>query len=84
VIILSLLVGLGLNFVGLDPMKALLYAAVANGVVAPIVLCLIILISSNRKIMGEWTNRRSVTIIGWMTTVIMAVSGIAAIVSLFI
>lgn len=84
VIILSLLVGLGLNFVGLDPMKALLYAAVANGVVAPIILCLIILISSNRKIMGEWTNRRSVTVIGWVTTALMAVSGIAAIVSMII
>jgi Mn2+/Fe2+ NRAMP family transporter len=65
-------------------MKALLYAAVGNGIVAPIVLCLVVLISSNRKIMGEWTNRRPVTVIGWVTTGIMAVSGIAAIVSLVI
>ncbi|HEY5695860.1 MAG TPA: divalent metal cation transporter [Candidatus Saccharimonadales bacterium] len=84
VIILSLLIGLGLNFVGLDPMKALVYAAVANGVVAPVVLCLIVLISSNRKIMGEWVNHRPTTVIGWVTTGIMAVSGVAAIVSMFV
>lgn len=84
VIILSLLVGLGLNFVGLDPMKALLYAAVGNGIVAPIVLALIVLISSNRKIMGDWTNKRSTTIVGWATTGIMAVAGVAAIVSMLV
>jgi Mn2+/Fe2+ NRAMP family transporter len=84
VIILSLLVGLSLNFIGLDPIKALLYSAVANGVVAPVVLALVVLISSNRKIMGEWTNRPIITRIGWVTTIIMAVSGIAAIISMVV
>lgn len=84
IIILSMLVGLGLNFVGLDPFKALIYAAVANGIVAPIVLVLIVLISSNKRIMGEWVNKPLVTFVGWVITAIMAAAGIAAIISLFI
>lgn len=83
VIILSTLVGASLNFIGLDPMKALIYAAVANGVVAPIILALIVLISSNKHVMGEWVNHPVITVIGWLTTIAMAVAGIAAIVSLF-
>jgi NRAMP (natural resistance-associated macrophage protein)-like metal ion transporter len=82
-IFLSMLIGLGMNFVGLDPIKALIYSAVFNGIVAPLVLLPIVLISSNRKIMGEWTNKRWVTILGWMITGLMAVAGIAAIVSMF-
>jgi NRAMP (natural resistance-associated macrophage protein)-like metal ion transporter len=82
IIILSLLVGLGLNFVGIDPIKALIYAAVGNGLVAPIVLALIVLLSSNKKVMGEWVNRRPITWIGWMVVAIMTVSGIAAIITL--
>ena len=83
VIILSMLVGLVLNFVGLDPIKALIYSAVFNGVVAPVVLVLIVLISSNKKIMGEWVNKKSTTWLGWAVTALMAVAGGAAIWSLF-
>jgi Mn2+/Fe2+ NRAMP family transporter len=82
VIIISMLVGLSLNFIGLDPIKALIYSAVANGVVAPIVLVPIVLISSNRKIMGDWVNKFWVTIIGWFVVMLMAAAGIAAIVTL--
>jgi Mn2+/Fe2+ NRAMP family transporter len=83
VIILSMLVGLGLNFVGLDPIKALIYSAVFNGIVAPVVLILIVLISSNKKIMGKWVNKKSTTWIGWGVTSMMVAAGAAAIWSLF-
>lgn len=83
VIIVSMLIGLGLNFVGLDPIKALIYSAVANGIVAPVVLLFIVLMSSNKRIMGEWANKRLTTVIGWGVVGLMGVSGIAAIVSLF-
>lgn len=83
ILIISMLVGLSINFIGLNPIKALIYAAVANGIVAPLVLALVVLISSNRKIMGTWTNRRSTTVLGWGVTTMMAVSGIAAIWALF-
>ncbi len=83
VIIISMLVGLGMNFVGIDPIKALIYSAVGNGIVAPLVLLPIVLISSNRKIMGEWVNRPIVTVFGWVVIIIMTVAGIGAIASLF-
>lgn len=79
IIIISMLVGLGLNFVGLDPVKALIYSAVANGIVAPVVLVLIVLTASNKHIMGEWVNSRLSTIIGWIVVVLMSVAGLAAI-----
>lgn len=83
VIIISVLVGLGLNFIGIDPIKALIYSAVANGIVAPVILAAIVIISSNRKIMGEWVNKRFTTWVGWGVTVLMLMSGLAAIYSLF-
>ncbi len=84
VIIISMLVGLGMNFVGLDPIKALIYSAIGNGIVAPLILAFIVLLSSNKKVMGEWVNKPLVTAIGWFVTVIMGLAGIAAIGSIFI
>jgi len=83
IIIISMLIGLGLNFIGLDPIKALIYSAIGNGLVAPIILFLIVRISSNKKVMGDWTNKPLTTALGWAITLIMAVAGIAAIVSFF-
>ena len=83
VIILSMLIGLAMNFLGIDPIKALIYSAVLNGLVAPVILFLIVRLASNRKIMGRWTNKRYVTWVGWVTTAAMTVSGIAAIYALF-
>lgn len=84
IIIISMLVGLGINFIGIDPIKALIYAAVGNAVVAPIILLLIVLISSNRKIMGRWTNHKLTTFLGWIVFLIMLAASIAAVVSLFL
>jgi NRAMP (natural resistance-associated macrophage protein)-like metal ion transporter len=55
-IILATLVGLGLVFVGVDPVAALYYSAVINGVVAVPLLVIIFLIGNNKKIMGELTS----------------------------
>ncbi len=82
VIIISMLVGLSLNFVGLNPIKALIYSAVLNGIVAPIILVLIVLIASNKKVMGDWRNGKLSTSLGWLLTVLMATSGVAAIYAL--
>jgi len=82
VIMFSMLAGLAINFIGLDPIKALIYSAVANGLVAPLVLALIVLMSSNPKIMGRWVNKRWVTWVGWLITGIMTLAGIAAIATL--
>lgn len=82
-IIISMIVGLAMNFIGLDPIKALIYSAVGNGLVAPVVLFLIVRLSSSKKVMGEWVNRPTTTAFGWVVVIMMAVSGAGAIYSLF-
>lgn len=84
IIIFSMIVGMFLNFLGIDPISMLIYSAVANGMIAPVILLFIVLLSSNKKIMGDWVNHRVVTLIGWITVIIMAISGVAAIASIFL
>lgn len=84
VIILAMVIGLLINFIGIDPIKALIYAAVANGLIAPIILVLILRISSNKKIMGERVNNTLTTMLGWFITLVMIAAGTAALLSLFI
>jgi Mn2+/Fe2+ NRAMP family transporter len=83
VILLSVIIGLGINFLGIDPIKALIYSAILNGIVAPLVLALIVLISSDKHIMGEWVNKPSISRVGWAITGIMTVAGGAAIYAMF-
>lgn len=67
VITISTLIGIMINFVGVDPIKALVYAAVLNGVVAVPLIFLIALIASNKKIMGQYKSRLLSHILIWMT-----------------
>lgn len=79
VIIVSILIGISLNFIGLNPISALIYSGIANGIVAPFILIFIVRISSNKKIMGEHANSLLYKKIGWLTVLLMTVSGLAAI-----
>lgn len=83
VIILSMFLGIMMNFVGFDPIKALVYSAVANGIIAPVILVLIVRMSSSKEIMKEHANGRWAHWFGWLTIGLMTISGIAAIVSMF-
>ncbi len=83
VIAISIIVGILINFIGIDPIKALLYSAIANGIVAPVLLVFIVKISSSKKIMGEFKNSIFSKTLGWLATVLMGVTAIAAIYSLF-
>jgi NRAMP (natural resistance-associated macrophage protein)-like metal ion transporter len=82
VLILSVFVGLGINFLGIDPIKALIYSAVVNGLVAPFILLMIVLISSNPKTMGRWVNKPSTKWAGLAVTALMTLAGAAVIYSL--
>lgn len=83
VVIVSMLLGFVMNVVGFDPIKALIYSAVANGVIAPIILICIVMITSDRKIMRGYVNGPITRAIGWITFVLMTISGIAALMSLW-
>lgn len=84
IIIFSMLVGLTLNLIGIDPIPMLIYSAVANGIIAPIILFFIVRISADKKIMGEWKNHKVITGIGITTIVVMAIAGVATILSFFL
>lgn len=79
IMIFSMLIGLIINFIGLDSIKALIYSAVLNGLVAPIVLILIVILSSNSKIMGDYKNSFIIKAIGILTVVLMAVTAVTTI-----
>lgn len=77
VIIIAMAVGFGINFIGIDPIHALIYSAVANGLIAPILLVSVILLGSDEKIMKEHTNSRLSTFVGWLTALLMMLAGAA-------
>ncbi|MBC7981783.1 divalent metal cation transporter, partial [Candidatus Parcubacteria bacterium] len=83
VIIVSIVVGILLNFVGIDPIKALIYSAIANGVISPVIIICIVHISSSQKIMGEFANKKSTNVVGWIIAGLMSVTAIATIAALF-
>jgi NRAMP (natural resistance-associated macrophage protein)-like metal ion transporter len=82
-IIISLLVGLSLNFIGVSPIKALLYSAISYGLTAPMIIAIILHIGNNKKVMGTNTNSKFSNILGFITLIIMTVAAIALIYFLF-
>ncbi|OGK21321.1 iron transporter [Candidatus Roizmanbacteria bacterium RIFCSPHIGHO2_02_FULL_37_13b] len=81
-IMISVIIGLLMNFIGFDPIKTLIYTAVINGLVSPIILVLIVKMSSNKKIMGEHVNNPLLRILGWCITILMTVVGVATVLTM--
>jgi NRAMP (natural resistance-associated macrophage protein)-like metal ion transporter len=70
-IIVPTLIGMLINFVGINPIGALFWTAVINGFLAPPLLVVVMLIANNKKIMGHRVNGRWANVVGWTTTVVM-------------
>ena len=83
VIIVAMLLGIILNFVGLDPIKALIYSAVLNGVISPVILFLIVRLGSSEKVMGNFKNKKIGNILGWFTVGLLSLVSIGTIIFLF-
>lgn len=82
VITIATLIGLGINFIGINPIKALIFTAVFNGVAAVPLIYLIARISSSKKIMGEYKSGWLSKILVWTTFLIMFASAIAMFITL--
>jgi Mn2+/Fe2+ NRAMP family transporter len=68
-------VSVGLNFLGFNPMKALVWSGIVQGFSTPPLLLLILLMTNNRAIMGDRVNGRWTNVLGWITvTAIFAAS----------
>ncbi len=76
-IVVSTLVSLFINFLGVNPISALFWAAVINGFLAPPLLLVIMLIANNRSVMGSKINSVGLNVLGWATAVLMAAVAVA-------
>ena len=71
-----------MNFIGVNPIQALYYTAVLNGIVAPPLLLMIMLIGNNRTIMKSKVNGRVSNTLGWITTIAMSIAALALLLTL--
>lgn len=78
----STLVGLLVGFVGINPIRALFWTAVINGVLAPPLLAIIMFISNNRSIMGRRVNGLTTNLLGWATATLMFAAAVALLITL--
>ena len=74
VIAVSTVIGLLINFTNLDPIRALVYSAVINGIAAVPILVAVMKIANDKKILKDKINGRTSNVIGWITVVIMGIA----------
>jgi len=77
VIIVATVIGLLINFVGIDPIRALVYAAVINGVVAVPLIFLIAIIANDKKTMGDFKSKKISNVLVWLTFLGMGAAAVA-------
>jgi NRAMP (natural resistance-associated macrophage protein)-like metal ion transporter len=80
VIAVSVLVGLALNFAGLNAVKMLFWSAVLNGLLAPPLVILIVLLTSDKRVMGQRANSASAKALGWICAAVMSAAALALLV----
>ena len=76
VLAVATLLGLGLTFLSFDPIRALFWSAVINGVVAVPIMILMMLMGTSRKVMGDFTLSGWLLVVGWLSTTVMALAAL--------
>ncbi|RYF69052.1 MAG: divalent metal cation transporter [Cytophagaceae bacterium] len=74
--IVSLLIGLSLDFLSISPIQALIWTAIGYGVTAPVLIFIILRICNNEAIMGEFTNGKRTNVFGWSAFGLMSVAAL--------
>jgi Mn2+/Fe2+ NRAMP family transporter len=77
VIALAILLGVGLGFTPLDPIKALLWSAVVNGVIVVPIMAAMMIMASRRKLMGRFVASPWQLVLGWAATAVMTAAAVA-------
>jgi Mn2+/Fe2+ NRAMP family transporter len=77
VIGLAFLVAMELAVSSIDPIKALFYSQVLDGLIAPALIVLLLLLTSNRKLMGDYVNGLPTKVIGWVAAGVMVLADVA-------
>jgi NRAMP (natural resistance-associated macrophage protein)-like metal ion transporter len=81
VLVAATLIGIALNFLGMDPIRALFWSAVINGVVAVPLMAMLMIMSANSAIVGEFSLSPYLRVVGWTATAVMLLASLAFIVS---
>ena len=74
IMLISSLIGIGINYIGIDPINALVYSAVLNGILAVPLIFIIALIGQNERIMGKYKSGITSQIFIWLTFLCMFIS----------
>jgi NRAMP (natural resistance-associated macrophage protein)-like metal ion transporter len=77
VIAAAMLVGLALDFAGLNAVKMLFWSAILNGLLAPPLVIMVVLLTSDRKVMRDRINSRGMQMLGWICALIMSAAAVA-------
>ena len=77
VIGVSILIGLGFDFAGLNAVKMLFWSAILNGLLAPPLVIMVVLLTSDRKVMGNRVNSPRMKVLGWACAAVMSAAAVA-------
>jgi NRAMP (natural resistance-associated macrophage protein)-like metal ion transporter len=75
------LLAVALNFLGINPMKALLWSSIVQGLSTPLLMLLIMFMTRNPKIMGRWVNSKRLNVLGWITTAAIFIASLGLLVT---
>jgi Mn2+/Fe2+ NRAMP family transporter len=84
VIAIATAFGVLINALGINPIQALVVTAVINGIVAPPLLVLVMIVTNDPRVMGKRVNGRLVNVLGWLTTLVMSVAALILIATTFL
>jgi Mn2+/Fe2+ NRAMP family transporter len=81
VIAAATVIGLSLNFLGMNPIRALYWSAVINGIVAVPLMVMLMIMSANIKIVGKFPLTRYLRTMGWIATAVMLIASLGFLIS---
>jgi Mn2+/Fe2+ NRAMP family transporter len=73
----AILISVQLAVMGVDPIKALFYSQVLDGLIAPLLVVLLLLLTSSRKVMGDFVNGLATIVIGWIAVCVLVAADLA-------
>ncbi|GAB2972308.1 hypothetical protein GCM10027049_02520 [Mucilaginibacter puniceus] len=73
ILIVSVLLGLSINYFGINPVDALLYTAILYGVTCPVIIAIVLHIANNKDIMGDYTNKWLSNTLGGLCLLVMTI-----------
>src|SRR5260370_6177569 len=74
---IAMFLGMALDYAGFDAVPMLFWSAVVNGVLAPPLIVLVVLLTSRRKVMGDHVSSPGLRCLGWLTAVVMTLAAVA-------